>query len=170
MLCPYCKHKIEGKRHQNQCPYNPINSKRIVEFLKYYVLTFSKYNKGFCPFPTTKELDAFCKANNISRVKTIKRYLDEISLNDWLTEILDYALTYKIIDESDFPYFLQFIYDNWLFKRSGEYRALYEQAILYEDGDQIEKDVGLGDERERLREAGTPFVEKKVLLKSVLTG
>lgn len=169
MLCPYCKHKIAGKRHQKQCPYNPVNSKRIVEFLKYYVLTFSKYNKGFCPFPTTKELDAFCKANNISRVKTIKRYLDEISLNDWLTEILDYALSYSFVQEEDFPYFLQFIYDNWMFKTSAQYRVLYEQAILYEDGDQIEFDVGVKDNRGELRAAGEPFEKKKVLLKSVLT-
>ena len=169
MLCPYCKYKIEGKRHQTQCPYNPSNTKRIVEFLRYYVLTFSKYNNGFCPFPSTKELDSFCKANNISRVKTIRRYLDEISVTDWLTEILDYALLNKIVSEDEFPYFLQFIYDVWVFKRPEEYRVIYEQSILYEDGDQIEVDVGLRDERKILRERATPFLEKKITLKSVLT-
>lgn len=164
MKCKYCYYEIQGERHQDLCPYNPVNTKKILLFLKNYVLTKSKFNKNFKPFPRPRELDEFCRKNKIARLQTIThRYLSPGDrINDWLVELLDYALFNNIITSSDFPYFLQYIYDAWIFKNKDEYQKLYRESICYEDGCDI---VSVGSETIKLlRLAGKPFEEEKLTL------
>lgn len=176
MRCTYCMHEIMGRRHENLCVYNPKNTRKIVLFLKDYVLTQSKFNKQFSPFPSPREFDIFCRHNKIARVKTIvKRYLDEtIKLSDWYTEILDYALNNGIIAPYEFPYFLQFIYDAWTFHSREEYQKLYEETIAYEDGEPLTKEI-FGSSYttsatiERLRQAGKMFKEERYDVRQFLT-
>jgi len=40
----------------------------------------------------------------------------------------------NIIGNNEFPYFLQYLYDAWIFKSREEYTKLYEQSVCYEDG------------------------------------
>lgn len=143
MRCSFCLHEIHGRRHESLCPYNPVNVRKIIFFLRDYLLKNSKFNKQFAPFPAPRELDYFCRKNKIARVKTIgSRYLDkETKLNDWLTELLDYALSNSIVGEHEFPYFLQFIYDAWTFNTLEDYQRLYEQSIVYEDGEPLTTEI-----------------------------
>jgi hypothetical protein len=139
--CIHCNIDItnsKGKKHENSCPYNPINIRKIVLYLKEYALTNSKLNKNFKPFPTVDEFDKFCEMSKIMRVITIRRnYLigEGLALEDWLIEIVEYALSNNIVTPIEFPYFLQFLYDNWLFLPKEEYKKRYEAAISFEDGE-----------------------------------
>ncbi len=176
MKCVHCMHEIFGRRHEALCAYNPVNARKIVFFLRDYLLENSKFNKQFTPFPSPREFDIFCRHNKIARVKTIaKRYLDEtIKLSDWYTEILDYALSNGIIQSHEFPYFLQFIYDAWTFHGREEYQRLYEETIIYENGDPLTREI-LGAHHtssatiERLRQAGRMFKEEKYDVRQFLT-
>lgn len=168
MKCPHCFYEIEGSRHNTLCPYNPENVRKIVFFLRDYVLERSKFNKEFCPFPSPRELDIFCRHNRIARVKTIaNRYLDkDTKLTDWLTELLDYALSNNIITREEFPNYLLFIYDAWIFYPKERYQELYEQSIIYEDGDPLTREVFDAHYTssaiiQRLRTEGKLFAEKQ---------
>ena len=164
MKCKFCYHEIQGQRHEELCPYNPKNTKKILIYLKNYVITNSKFNKQFKPFPKPRELDEFCRKNKIARLQTIThRYLSPGErINDWLVELLDYALLNHILDQNEFPYFLQFLYDAWIFKSREEYQRLYEQSIVYEEGDALMGEVfdsGAKERAEMLRAEGKPFKE-----------
>ena len=137
MKCQYCFYEVMGSRHEDLCPYNPENTKKILMFLKKYVVSNSRFNKNFRPFPRPRELDEFCRHNKIARLQTItSRYLSPGErVNDWLVELLDYALFNNIIGNNEFPYFLQYLYDAWIFKSREEYTKLYEQSVCYEDGE-----------------------------------
>lgn len=176
MKCQYCYYPIEGKRHEGLCAYNPVNTRKIILFLRDYVLKNSRFNKNFAPFPSPRELDIFCRHNKIARVKTIaSRYLDkDTKLTDWLTELLDYALTNNILGPHEFPYFLQFIYDAWTFHSLEEYRRIYEQSIQYEDGDPLTTEIlGLDYTSsaiiKRLRTEGKSFGDEKLHVKDFLS-
>lgn len=168
MKCQHCYYEILGRRHESLCPYNPVNTRKIVLFLKNYLLSNSRFNKNFTPFPSPRELDIFCRRNKIARVKTIaSRYLDkDTKLTDWLTELLDYALSNNILGPHEFPYFLQFVYDAWTFHSLEEYRRIYEESIVYEDGDPLTTEIlGLHHTSsaiiKRLRTAGKSFGEER---------
>lgn len=168
MKCPYCFYEIEGSRHTMLCPYRPENVRKIVFFLRDYVLTKSKFNKQFCPFPSPRELDIFCRQNKIARVKTIaNRYLDkDTKLTDWLTELLDYSLYNNIITREQFPAFVLFLYDSWIFYPREQYQQLYEESVVYEDGDPLSREIfdshfTSSATIERLRTQGKLFTEKQ---------
>lgn len=174
MNCVYCNYQVEGKRHEILCPYNPENTKKILLFLRDYVLNESRFNKNFKPFPKPREFDEFCRKNNISRLKTIsRRYLDDLRLNDWLIEILEYGIGRGIITSEDFPYFLRFIYDSWIFNAVGEYKKIYQQSIIYEDGFGFWNEVmdnGYQHSVLELRSQGTPFLQDKRDVREFLRG
>jgi hypothetical protein len=168
MKCAFCSYEILGKRHEMLCVYNPINTRKIVLYLKNYVLIHSGNNKNFRPFPSAKEFDEFCRQNKISRVKTIAaRYFeDDYKLNDFLIELLDYALSKNIVGQHEFPFFLQFIYDAWIFYSAKEYREIYEGAIQYENGDALMAEVSSSHFTsssiiKRLRSEGKLFQEEQ---------
>jgi len=167
MRCKYCFYEIQGDRHESLCPYNPINTKKILIYLKNYVITNSKFNKQFKPFPKPRELDEFCRKNKIARLQTIThRYLSPGErINDWLVELLDYGLNNNILGHNEFPYFLQFLYDSWIFKSREEYQKLYEESIVYEDGDAITEEVTGWQAAQRaglLRDVAVPFCKGKL--------
>lgn len=156
--CIHCNMEIEGKKHESGCPYSPVNVKKIVLYLKNYALANSKFNKEFKPFPTAKEFDNFCETNKIMRVVTIRRnYLinEGLAFEDWLTEILEVALNRGIITHVDFPHFLQFLYDSWLFLPKAEYEKKYEAALDYEDGEFVVDGKTSKDLARRLKNYGT---------------
>ena len=176
MRCEYCNYSIDGRRHQTLCPYNPINTRKLILFLRDYVVKNSRFNKNFAPFPSPRELDIFCRHNKIARVKTIaSRYLDkDTKLTDWLTELLDYALSNNILGPHEFPYYLQFIYDAWTFHSLEEYRRIYEESIVYEDGDQLLTEIsGLHYTSsviiERLRIEGKLFKDEQIHVRDFLS-
>lgn len=133
--CIYCGENILGNKHSNMCPYNPIINRKIVLFIKAFLLKNSKYNKGFTPFPPKAVFDKFCRENKIMRLKTIRRHYitKEHSYEEWLTELIDIAIRNILVTEDEFSPFLQFVYDARCFKDGDEYRALYEEAMAYED-------------------------------------
>jgi len=175
MRCEHCGYNIQGRRHTTLCPYNPVNVRKLVFFLRDYLLRNSKFNKNFAPFPSPRELDIFCRHNKIARVKTIgNRYLDkETKLSDWLTEILDFALSNNIVAHHEFPHFLQFIYDAWTFHSLEEYQRIYDQSIIYEDGDALTTEI-LGSHFtssaiiERFRSEGKMFKDEQLLVQHFL--
>jgi len=143
MKCSYCGTDATGSKHINACPYNPANILKITLFLKNYLLTTSKFNKQFKPYPSHKELDKFLPRNKIMRLKTIRRRYFEhgIKLEEWLLEILSISKTCAIIKDSEFPYYLLYIYDSWLFMSKEEYKKSYELAIAFEEGDSLLSEV-----------------------------
>lgn len=156
--CIHCNMEIDGKKHENSCPYNPVNIKNIVLYLRDYAVTNSKFNKQFKPFPTPREFDSFCEMNRIMRVVTIRRnYLinEGISFEDWLTEILEFSLSRGIITHVEFPHFLQFLYDSWIFLPKAEYEKKYEAALDYEDGEFVVDGKRFKDLARRLKNYGT---------------
>lgn len=176
MKCTFCYYEIFGKRHETLCPYNPVNTRKIILFLKKYALENSRFNKNFSPFPSPRELDVFCRHNKIARVKTIsKRYLDsDIKLSDWITELLDFALSNNIVGEHEFPFFLQYLYDTWTFHSVKEYQKIYEEVTVYEDGDPLTTEIlGLDFTSssiiKKLRLAGKPYSQEQVEVKRFLT-
>lgn len=176
MKCPYCFFEIEGKRHTSLCVYKPENTRKIIFFLRDYALENSKFNKNFSPFPSPREFDIFCRRNKIARIKTIsKRYLDkETKFTDWLTELLDHALYNNIVTRDEFPSYLLFLYDSWIFYPKEEYQRLYEETIIYENGDPLTREI-LGAHHtssatiERLRQAGKMFKEERYDVRQFLT-
>jgi len=106
-------------------------------YLKDYLLCNSKLGQ-LKPFPSTSEFDKFCKESKIMRTITIRRnYLvgEHILFSDWLIEIVEYALHNGIVTPNEFPYFLQYVYDSWLFLGKKEYAEKYKLAIAFEDGE-----------------------------------
>lgn len=138
--CNFCNIDLtnsRGKKHENLCPYNPNNVRKIVLYLKDYVLSNSTLGR-LKPFPSTSEFDKFCKESKIMRTITIRRnYLvgEHILFSDWLIEIVEYALHNGIVTPNEFPYFLQYVYDSWLFLGKKEYAEKYKLAIAFEDGE-----------------------------------
>jgi hypothetical protein len=160
---------MNGYKHESLCPYNPKNTLKIILFLRDYIFSKSSFNKNFCPFPSPKELDDFCRKNKIARVQNIaRRYLeDDMKLSDWITELLDYALNNNIITPLKFPYFLQFLYDAWTFHSLEDYRKIYEASIEYENGDPLLSEVFSQDYLnsatiQRLRQTAESFLSNKV--------
>ena len=166
MKCKYCFYEIQGQRHEELCPYNPVNTKKILIFLRDYVLKNSRFNKNFTPFPKPREFDEFCRRNKIARLQTIAhRYLSVGErINDWLVELLDYALFNDILTNEDFPIFVQYLYDSWIFLDRIKYQKLYQQSIIYEDGDTIGAEVQGRPRSETvklLRSVGKPFIDEQ---------
>lgn len=175
MKCEHCFHEIYGVRHKTLCPYRPENVRKIVMFLRDYLLKNSKFNKNFCPFPSPRELDMFCRRNRIARVKTIaNRYLDkETKITDWLTEILDLAIADNIVGRDEFPSYLLFIYDAWIFYSKEEYQRMYEESIIYEDGEPLTKEILSAHHTssaiiQRLRTQGKMFTEEQTPIEQFL--
>ncbi len=143
-------------------------------FMKDYVLNKSKFNKNFKPFPKPRELDEFCRKNKIARLQTIThRYLSPGErINNWLVELLDFGLFNNILGYNEFPYFLQYIYDAWIFRPVSEYRELYEKSIIYEDEGSLAEEI-TGRVAQKtvmlLREAGKPFDTEQVKVDKFLS-
>lgn len=165
MNCVYCNYPVLGRRHEFLCPYNPDNTRKILIYLRDYVLNESSFNKNLKPFPRPREFDEFCRKNKISRLKTIsRRYLHELRLNDWLVELLEYGINRGIVLGDDFPYFLQYIYDAWIFNTNTEYQKIYKESIIYEDGYGFWNEIVDTGHKEKVlefRQAGVPFLQEK---------
>lgn len=136
MKCIYCGDENGTRKHESYCPYSPKNIKVITDWLKEYVEKESKFNKQLKPFPSPKELDNFLESNKIMRLKTIKkRYFDVegIKLEDWLSQLVSIGIDNKVLSEEDFPLYILYIWDTWLFKTREEYTRCYKMAIEFED-------------------------------------
>ena len=103
------------------------------------------------------------------------RYLDkDLKLTDWLTELLDYALYNNIVTREEFPSYLLFLYDSWVFYSREEYQRLYEQTIIYENGDPLTREIFSSHYTssaiiQRLRTEGKLFAEKQTPVTEFLT-
>jgi hypothetical protein len=85
-------------------------------------------------------------------------------LNDWLVELLAYGIEYGIMTGEEFPYFLQFIYDSWIFNTHTEYEKIYQQSIIYEDGYGVWNEIantGVKQSVLEMRKSGVPFLKEK---------
>lgn len=136
MRCIYCNDENGTRKHESYCPYSPGNIKKIGNWLKEYVESESRFNKNLKPFPSPKELDSFLRNNKIMRLKTIKRrYFDTtgLRLEDWLSELISIGLDNKYLLEEDFPIYVLYIWDTWLFKSKEEYESCYSMAIDIEN-------------------------------------
>lgn len=135
--CPYCL--IDNPSSYHNCPFEKSNLRKILLFMKENLETKSKFNKNFNPFPSTIDFDNFLMENKITRLQTIRvRYLEDgLSLEEWLSELIDYALREKIVTEDEFAPWLLYIYDAWCYMPREQYQRAYEAAIEYEDGDDI---------------------------------
>jgi len=133
--CEFCGQKIKGNKHRNICPYNDVVLKEIIEFLIGYLIKNSKFNKNFRPFPTIKEFQRFLKSKKLMGLKTIRRhYFEEgMKLEDFLSELLELGVYKKVIQDEDFPAYLRFVYDSWLFYNREQYVKMYKEAVAYED-------------------------------------
>lgn len=137
MNCIHCGIVESAKRHDGFCPYNPTNLKKIAEYMNGYVERESRFNKQLKPFPSSKELDSWFRLNRVLSVKTIrKHYFDGsmMKIEDWLSQLISYGLDNGILNEEDFPIYILYIWDSWLFHSLEEYQELYKVAISYEEG------------------------------------
>lgn len=148
--CKFCGQKIKGNKHQNICPYNDRVVKEIVLFLFDYFVKNSKFNKNFRPFPTIREFQRFLKSNKLMGLKTIRRhYFDsEMKLEDFLSELIDIAVYKRLVDDNEFPAYLRFAYDSWMFYNREEYTRMYKEAIAYEDSEYGDGSNAFGKEVE----------------------
>ncbi len=154
MKCIHCQDNNGTRKHESYCPYSPNNIKKIGNWLRVYVELESRFNKNLKPFPSPKELDYFLKINKIMRLKTIKRrYFDTtgLRLEDWLSELISIGLDNKYLLEEDFPTYILYIWDTWLFKSKEEYTESYNMAIDIEN-----KNMTVDTKRKNL----VPFVLK----------
>ncbi len=144
--CKYCGQAIKGNKHQNICPYNDRIVKEVVLYLFNYFIKNSRFNKHFRPFPTIKEFQRFLRDSKLMGLKTIRRhYFDEgMKLEDFLSDLIDIAVYKKLVDNDEFPQYLRFAYDSWMFYNRLEYVKMYECAIGYEDSEYSEGSNQLG--------------------------
>lgn len=135
--CKFCGQKIAGKKHENICPYNDAVLREIILYLIDYFVKNSKFNKHFRPFPTIKEFQSFLKSKKLMGLKTIRRHYfeDDMKLEDFLSELIEMGVHKRVIDDIEFPDYLRFAYDGWLFYNNEEYGRLYREAIDYEDSE-----------------------------------
>ncbi len=156
MNCIHCGTIESARRHDGFCPYNPINLKKISDYMKEYVEKESRFNKQLKPFPSSKELDRWFRSNRILSVKTIrKHYFDGsmMKIEDWLSQLISYGLDNGILNEEDFPIYILYIWDSWLFHSREEYQKMYNMAISYEEGN-YSKDVSLDFEVKPFKKEG----------------
>lgn len=136
MKCIHCGDENGTRKHESYCPYSPDNIKVIAYWLRDYVENESRFNKKLKPFPSPRELDTFLQSNKIMRLKTIKkRYFDVegIKLEDWLSQLISIGIDNHILNEEEFPIYILYIWDTWLFKTKEEYRECYTMAIEFEN-------------------------------------
>lgn len=136
MKCIYCKDENGTRKHEGYCPYNPVNIKKIASYLRNYAENESRFNKRLKPFPTPKELDFFLGSNKIMRLKTIRhRYFEPTGtrLEDWLSELISIGIGNGLLNEEDFPIYILYLWDTYLFRSKDEYIKAYQRAIEFED-------------------------------------
>ncbi len=155
--CKYCGQKIKGNKHQNICPYNTKVVREIVLYLFDYFVTNSRFNKNFRPFPTIKEFQRFLKSKKLMGLKTIRRHFfdEDMKLEDFLSDLIDIAVYNRLVDDQEFPQYLRFAYDSWMFYNKEEYLKMYREAIAYEDSEFLEGENLLGKE---VAQCGLQFV------------
>lgn len=135
MRCIYCNDENGTRKHESFCPYNPLNIRKIGIYLRDFAENESMFNKNFKPFPHPKVFDKFLAHNKIMRLKTIRRRYFEpgLRLEDWLSEIISIGLENGNLKEEEFPIYILYLWDSFLFRTKEQYFSDYKLAIEYED-------------------------------------
>ena len=158
MKCIHCGVVTSTTSHDGHCPYNPINLRKIALYCRDYAEMESRFNKNLKPFPPSKVLDKFLRDNSIVSLKTIRTHFfdgSDMKTEDWLSLLISIGLDIGIIDEEEFPIYILYIWDSWLFMSKEDYKKAYKMAVDYENG--LNKDFVIDFDKSKFE------IEKEVI-------